>query len=63
MEKIVDEEMRRIGASKLQMPTLLSSRLWRKSGRMEVMGSEVSEIQRRQGKVGAAKQLVEGKSP
>lgn len=42
IERIVDEEMRGIGASKIQMPTLLSSRLWRKTGRFETMGSEVS---------------------
>jgi len=30
-----------VGASRLEMPQLLSSALWHKTGRVEAMGSEV----------------------
>ena len=40
---IIDQEMQQIGASKLELPTLLTSTLWKQTRRWETMGSEVSE--------------------
>jgi len=33
-----------VGASRLEMPQLLSSSLWHKTGRVDAMGSEVRAI-------------------
>ncbi|UZJ55387.1 hypothetical protein CBS101457_004707 [Exobasidium rhododendri] len=49
IETLVDEEMEKIGACKLELPTLLSSSLWHKSGRVEAMGSELYRLKDRKG--------------
>lgn len=49
VEAIVTEEMDRIGASRLEMPMLLSSSLWHKSGRFDTMGSELYKLTDRKG--------------
>lgn len=47
--RIVDEEMASIGASRLEMPQLLSSALWHKTGRVHAMGSELYRFKDRRG--------------
>ncbi|PWN34114.1 class II aaRS and biotin synthetase, partial [Meira miltonrushii] len=47
IERLIDEEMEAIGASRLEMPTMLSSNLWHKSGRFETMGSELYKLKDR----------------
>lgn len=45
MEKLIhliDSEMSKIGGQKIQMPTLIHSDLWKKTGRWERAGSEVN---------------------
>ncbi|KDN52111.1 prolyl-tRNA synthetase [Tilletiaria anomala UBC 951] len=46
---IIEDEMNGIGASRLEMPTLLSSALWYKSGRWKSMGSELFRLKGRGG--------------
>lgn len=41
---IINDEMKQIGASKLELPTLLTSALWKQTRRWETMGSEVSDL-------------------
>lgn len=41
IEAIVEDEMHKIGAAKLQLPNLLTSGLWQKSGRWQSTGAEV----------------------
>ncbi|MCO5566048.1 hypothetical protein L7F22_019723 [Adiantum nelumboides] len=47
IERLIDEEMEVIGASRLEMPTMLSSNLWHKSGRFDTMGSELYKLKDR----------------
>lgn len=49
VEAVIDEEMRSIGAQRIEMPTLLSAAPWKKSGRLEVMGSELYKVVDRRG--------------
>ncbi|CAD6899737.1 unnamed protein product [Tilletia controversa] len=49
IQRIIEEEMEAIGASRIEMPTLLSSSLWRKTGRWTTMGSELYRLQDRRG--------------
>ncbi|KAE8230154.1 hypothetical protein CF326_g4852 [Tilletia indica] len=49
IQRIIEEEMEGIGASRIEMPTLLSSSLWRKTGRWTTMGSELYRLQDRRG--------------
>ncbi|WFD43279.1 proline--tRNA ligase [Malassezia psittaci] len=46
---IIDEEMSAIGASRIEMPQLLQSKLWHKTGRVEAMGSELFRFKDRRG--------------
>ncbi|PKI84464.1 proline--tRNA ligase [Malassezia vespertilionis] len=46
---IIDEEMQAIGASCIEMPQLLGSALWHKTGRMDAMGSELFRLRDRRG--------------
>lgn len=39
--RVIEEEMADIGASRVEMPQLLSSALWHKTGRVQTMGSEL----------------------
>ncbi|CAG8837217.1 38975_t:CDS:2, partial [Gigaspora margarita] len=41
IEKIIDQEMRNIGAQKLSLPILLSANMWKRTGRWDTTGSEV----------------------
>ncbi|WFC95187.1 proline--tRNA ligase [Malassezia brasiliensis] len=47
--RIIDEEMESIGASRIEMPQLLPSALWHKTGRVQVMGSELFRFKDRRG--------------
>ncbi|MBU44358.1 MAG: proline--tRNA ligase [Spirochaetaceae bacterium] len=47
IESIVREEMNRSGALEFQLPVLIPSDLWEKSGRWETMGKEMFRIQDR----------------
>ncbi|KAJ1663683.1 hypothetical protein EV178_004802 [Coemansia sp. RSA 1646] len=49
IERIVDEEMGRIGGQKLAMPTLLSPDNWIKTGRWESTGDELFSLTDRRG--------------
>lgn len=49
VESIIEEEMAAIHASRIDMPTLLSSTLWKKSGRVEAMGQELFQLNDRKG--------------
>lgn len=49
VESIIEEEMASINASRLEMPTLLSNKLWKKSGRDAAMGSELYRLKDRKG--------------
>jgi prolyl-tRNA synthetase len=40
--KIIDDELQDIGCQKVQMPLLLSGDLWKRTGRWETTGKEVS---------------------
>jgi prolyl-tRNA synthetase len=44
---IIDDELHAIGASRLAMPTLLPAKLWRQTGRYEIMGSELYKLRDR----------------
>lgn len=44
---IIDSELHAIGASRLAMPTLLPAKLWRQTGRYEIMGSELYKLRDR----------------
>lgn len=46
---IVDEEMERAGGQKIHLPNLLSSDLWRKSGRWDAAGPELMRLKDRHG--------------
>ncbi|CAO1639087.1 unnamed protein product [Sympodiomycopsis kandeliae] len=47
LESIIDSEMESIGSSRMEMPILLSSQLWKKSGRLTTMGSELYQLKDR----------------
>ncbi|KAI8579919.1 hypothetical protein K450DRAFT_239730 [Umbelopsis ramanniana AG] len=47
IEKVIDEEMRAIGGQKLALPLVLSSEMWKKTGRWDGMGSELFKLQDR----------------
>ncbi|XP_029489093.2 probable proline--tRNA ligase, mitochondrial [Oncorhynchus nerka] len=52
MEKLVrliDQEMQRIGGQKLDMPSLCSAELWRRSERWNLMGKELFRLRDRHG--------------
>ncbi|KAK0560479.1 hypothetical protein OC844_003732 [Tilletia horrida] len=49
LQKIIEEEMEGIGACRIEMPALLSSALWKKTGRWTTMGSELYRLQDRRG--------------
>lgn len=42
--KVIDREMQAIGGQKMNMPTLCSAKLWRVSGRWELMGKELLRL-------------------
>ena len=46
---IIDEEMENVRASRIEMPQLLSSALWHKTGRVQAMGSELFRFKDRRG--------------
>ncbi|WFC99191.1 proline--tRNA ligase [Malassezia yamatoensis] len=46
---IIDEEMAAIGASRIEMPQLLQSKLWHKTGRVQAMGNELFRFKDRRG--------------
>ncbi|KAI3620338.1 hypothetical protein CBS9595_002305 [Malassezia furfur] len=47
--RVIDEEMESIGASRIEMPQLLPSALWHKTGRVQAMGSELFRFKDRRG--------------
>ncbi|KAM3584421.1 hypothetical protein VKS41_003236 [Umbelopsis sp. WA50703] len=47
VENIIDEEMKAIGGQKLALPLVLSSELWKKTGRWNKMGGELFKLQDR----------------
>ncbi|TPX33303.1 proline---tRNA ligase [Synchytrium microbalum] len=47
LERIIDEEMQRIGGQKLSLPTLLPVDAWEKSGRLASTGAEMFQLQDR----------------
>ncbi|CAG8527983.1 14724_t:CDS:2 [Cetraspora pellucida] len=47
IEKIIDQEMRNIGAQKLSLPVLLSANMWKKTGRWNTTGSELFKLKDR----------------
>lgn len=49
IEAIIDDELGRAGAQKLQMPLLLDAALWRKTGRWESTGPELFRLADRRG--------------
>ncbi|KAJ2520638.1 hypothetical protein H4217_001912 [Coemansia sp. RSA 1939] len=49
IERIVDEEMGRVGGQKLAMPTLLTQSSWLKTGRWESTGEELFSLTDRRG--------------
>jgi prolyl-tRNA synthetase len=49
IERLLDEELKRIRAFKLHMPSLLSSDLWKRTGRWETIGAELFRLQDRKG--------------
>lgn len=46
---VIEEEMEAIGASRIEMPQLLSSNLWHKTGRVQSMGNELFRFKDRRG--------------
>lgn len=49
VQSVIDEEMSAIRATRIDMPTLLPTASWRKSGRIEAMGSELFQLKDRKG--------------
>ncbi|TPX64820.1 proline---tRNA ligase [Spizellomyces sp. 'palustris'] len=49
IERIIDEEMQRVGGQKLSLPCLLPSDGWKKTGRWESTGSEMFKVTDRKG--------------
>ncbi|MCL4684350.1 proline--tRNA ligase [Myxococcota bacterium] len=49
IERIVREEMERIGAQEFRLPALHPSELWQRSGRWQVMGEEMFRLADRRG--------------
>jgi prolyl-tRNA synthetase len=49
VERIVREEMERIGAQEFRLPALHPAELWQRSGRWQVMGEEMFRLQDRRG--------------
>jgi prolyl-tRNA synthetase len=49
IERLIDIEMQNIGGQKLRMPLLLSSELWRKTGRWDSTGDELIRLKDRRG--------------
>ncbi|TPX43469.1 proline---tRNA ligase [Synchytrium endobioticum] len=47
LERIIDEEIRRIGGQKLSLPTLLTVDAWEMSGRLRSTGAEIFHVQDR----------------
>ncbi|XP_077189738.1 putative proline--tRNA ligase, mitochondrial [Paroedura picta] len=47
--KVIDREMKLIGGQKINMPTLCSAKLWRASGRWDLMGKELLRLADRHG--------------
>jgi len=50
LENLIDEELQNIGCSKLSMPHLTSGKLWKKSGRHDLIGPELISFKDRHGK-------------
>lgn len=50
LSAVIDEEMRRIGAQKLLLPTLTVGHLWKKTGRWESTGEELMKVKDRHDK-------------
>ena len=50
IEQVVREEMDRVGAIEMLMPTLQSAELWRESGRYDAYGPEMLRIEDRSGR-------------
>ena len=49
IERVIREEMERIGGQEFQLPTLQPAELWQRSGRWEVMGEELFRLKDRKG--------------
>jgi prolyl-tRNA synthetase len=49
IERIVREEMERIGAQEFRLPALHPAELWQRSGRWQVMGEEMFRLEDRRG--------------
>ncbi|KAG2181151.1 hypothetical protein INT43_008733 [Umbelopsis isabellina] len=47
IENVIDEEMKAIGGQRLALPLVLSSELWKKTGRWDKMGGELFKLQDR----------------
>ena len=47
--KIIDSEMRKIGAEKINMPSLGSKKMWDASGRWQLIGEELLQLRDRHG--------------
>ncbi len=47
IERIIDEEMESIGGEKMEMPLLLNSETWKRTGRWETMQGELYKLQDR----------------
>ena len=48
LEKIIDQELEKVGCLKVSMPHLTPASLWRKSGRLDSMGAELVKFRDRQ---------------
>jgi prolyl-tRNA synthetase len=49
LERVIDDEMRRIGGNKLDLPVLLPVELWKQSGRWHTRGPELMTLADRRG--------------
>ncbi|EPS42840.1 hypothetical protein H072_3135 [Dactylellina haptotyla CBS 200.50] len=49
IEKIIDKNMKAIGASKAALPSISSHSLWQRTGRADKMGKELFQLKDRQG--------------
>ncbi|URL60816.1 proline--tRNA ligase [uncultured bacterium] len=49
IEKIINDEMQKIGAIRMLVPTLLPAKLWKESGRLSTYGPELFKLKNRRG--------------
>lgn len=49
LEALLDQELQAIGCQKLEMPLVMGSRLWEKSGRWQSAGAELIRFKDRKG--------------